>query len=332
MTSSNDPNRASETSAANKSRQADRPAGKTSQRRLVSRLIGFETEYATLVADDVDLTTTQLPASHSIFHAICEAIRRDQPTVAGLFDEEQMFLASGGAVTFESHPSLHALPGGLIEIATPEVRSPDELLACQRSIDSLVADAATKMDLDLDLRILKNSSDALGHVYGCQENYETDVASGLSLVIYRLFVCLLWAMQIVSLIISLPILGIIVIIISAFRFLRGRSGQFPPDPADMFDLVPNWLSAAMIMMLRIVHLPTVVVLRFVAKHIAFRRQRRILTSYLISRVALCGSGDLDHDGCYRMSAKAMAIDTVADMGGFRGERPIFVYGHWLGQY
>ncbi len=28
----------------------------------------------------------------------------------------------------------------------------------------------------------------------------------------------------------------------------------------------------------------------------------------------------------------MAIDAVADMGGFRGERPIFVYGHWLGQF
>ncbi len=33
-----------------------------------------------------------------------------------------------------------------------------------------------------------------------------------------------------------------------------------------------------------------------------------------------------------MSAKAMAIDSIADLGGFRGERPVFVYGHWLGQF
>jgi proteasome accessory factor A len=33
-----------------------------------------------------------------------------------------------------------------------------------------------------------------------------------------------------------------------------------------------------------------------------------------------------------MSAKAMAVDAIADMGGFRGERPIFVYWHWLGQF
>lgn len=53
---------------------------------------------------------------------------------------------------------------------------------------------------------------------------------------------------------------------------------------------------------------------------------------LASRVAICGSGNLDHSGRYQLSAKAMAIDSVTDMGGFRGERPIFVFGHWLGQY
>ncbi len=97
-------------------------------------------------------------------------------------------------------------------------------------------------------------------------------------------------------------------------------------------LLPTWLASTMIGLLRLVHLPTVIVLRFVARHIAFRKPRRYLTSFLASRVALCGTGNLDHDGRFQMSAKAMAIDSVADMGGFRGERPIFVYGHWLGQF
>jgi len=109
-------------------------------------------------------------------------------------------------------------------------------------------------------------------------------------------------------------------------------GAASSDPHDMFDVVPNWLATALIATLRLVHYPTVLVLRFVGRHVAFRRQRRFLTAFLVSRVALCGSGNLHHDGCYRMSAKAMSIDSVADMGGFRGERPIFVYGHWLGQF
>ncbi|MGB7347385.1 MAG: hypothetical protein WBD20_24395, partial [Pirellulaceae bacterium] len=75
----------------------------------------METEYATLVADARDLDSGDLPSSLSIYSAICDAIRRDQPTGEGLYDSDQMFLASGGAVTFESHPTLHSLPGGLIE-------------------------------------------------------------------------------------------------------------------------------------------------------------------------------------------------------------------------
>ena len=299
---------------------------------LVSRLIGLETEYATLVADNEGLRRDDLPPSHLVYMQLCEAIRRDQPTVGGLYDHEQMFLANGGAVTFESHPTLHALPGGLIELATPEVRGPEELLNCQRSIDQLIADAADEIGLSIDLRILKNSSDAFGHVYGCQENYEVDVASGFWLVIYRLFVGLLWVMQTVSLLISFPLLAGVFSVMFLMRFLKGAGSSDANEPSDVFRLVPPWGARAMIRILRLIHLPTVFVLRFVARHVAFRRERKYLTAMLISRVALCGSGDIDSNGCYRMSAKAMSIDSLADMGGFRGERPIFVYGHWLGQF
>ncbi len=319
------------------SRRASDRADRSRRRRqrkypLVSRLIGLETEYATLVADPQDLDREDLPPSHMVYVQICEAIRRDQPTVAGLFDSEQMFLASGGAVTFESHPSMHTSPGGLVEIATPEVRSPDELLACQRSIDALAADAAADSETSFDLRVLKNSSDALGHVYGCHENYEADVACGIWLLIYRLFVVALWCMQVISLIVSLPLMVGIFACVVVCRFFRGGLRSLSKEPQDMFDAVPSWMTAIFIGLLRLVHIPTVMVLRFVARHVAFRPQRKYLTAMLVSRVALCGSGNLDHDGRYQMSAKAMAIDAVADMGGFRGERPIYVYGHWLGQF
>ncbi len=233
-------------------------------------MIGLETEYATLVADRQDLDRDDLPPSHMVYVQICEAIRRDQPTVAGLFDSEQMFLASGGAVTFESHPSMHALPGGLVEIATPEVRSPDELLACQRSIDALAADAAADSETSFDLRVLKNSSDALGHVYGCHENYEAEVARGIWLLIYRAFVLILWCMQIISLLVSLPLMGVIVFAVMVCRFFRRGLSLSGAGPRDMFDLVPKWMTVVFIAMLRIVHIPTVLVLRFVVRHVAFR--------------------------------------------------------------
>jgi hypothetical protein len=294
-------------------------------------LIGLETEYATLVADTQDLEKDDLPPSKMVFDQICEAIRRDQPTVGGLFDNEQMFLASGGAVTFESHPSMHSLPGGLVEIATPEVHSPSDLLDCQRSIDSLVAESAADSETGFDLRVLKNSSDALGHVYGCHENYEAAVANGVQLILYRMFIALLWLMQSVSFVLSLPWLGIMILVVRFCKKIR-RTNSDLTDPQDMFDTIPKWLSAILVGGIRVIHIPTVLVLRFVSSQLAFRKQRKYLTAFLVSRVALCGTGVLDHNGRFQMSAKAMAIDKVVDLGGFRGERPIFVFGHWLSQF
>tara|TARA_R110002073_G_scaffold163276_1_gene319316 strand:- start:4565 stop:6361 length:1797 start_codon:yes stop_codon:yes gene_type:complete len=322
---------------------------------LVSRLMGMETEYATLAVDPQNLSSEDLPASLFVYEQICEAIRRDQPTAKGLFDSEQMFLASGGAVTFESNPTMHDLPGGLIEIATPEVRSPEELLTCQRSIDQLVADATADSETSYDLRVLKNSSDSYSHIYGCQENYEADVASGVWLVLYRFFVCLLWMMQVISLVVSVPLLWLMLSIgWIAQRRRRSRSATTDSagvsssdieqeaieaddslgeqNPQTTFDSVPPTVAWLFVAALRWIHFPIVLVLRFVARHIAFRPQRRYLTALLASRLALCGSGALDYDGRYRLSSKAMAIDTIADMGSFRGERPVFVYGHWLSHY
>ncbi|WP_345685307.1 proteasome accessory factor PafA2 family protein [Novipirellula caenicola] len=316
----------------------------------------METEYATLAVDPQALSSEDLPASLFVYEQICEAIRRDQPTAKGLFDSEQMFLASGGAVTFESNPTLHDTPGGLIEIATPEVRSPEELLTCQRSIDQLVADATAESETSFDLRVLKNSSDSYSHIYGCQESYDAEVASGVWLLVYRIFVCLLWMMQVVSLVVSVPLLWCMLAIGWMAQRRRGRanSADFPNSAAEYdasefagftehdslhdqppktaFDSVPPVVAMFFVTALRVIHLPIVLVLRFVARHIAFRPQRRYLTALLASRLAVCGSGGLDYEGRYRLSSKAMAIDTIADMGSFRGERPVFVYGHWLSHY
>lgn len=310
------------------------------ERTLVSRLIGMETEYATLIVSHPELASADLPASSKVYASICAAIRRDQPTVAGVFDQDQMFLASGGAVTFESHPSLHSLPGGLVEIATPEVTSPDELLACQRSIDELVATAADEATVGLDLRVLKNSSDALGHVYGCQENYEAIVAKGVWLCIYRLCIAMLCVIQFFSFALTLPVLGITIAAIRVIAWRNGRVVSSGSEPnggreltaSEQFETLPGWLKWSSMKSLRLIHLPSVLILKFVGRHVAFRPQRKHLTALLASRVAICGAGDLDHDGCYRLSPKAMAIDTLADLGSYSGERPVYVYGHWLGQF
>ena len=298
---------------------------------LASRLIGLETEYATLILSTDGVDPNAVPAAQQVYSALCDIIRQDQPTARGVFDQDQMFLANGSAVSFESHPTMYREPGGFLEIATAEVHAPSELLTCQRSIDSLAADAAARSKTGYDIRILKNSRDALGHVYGCHENYEAEVAHGLFLVIYRLFILLLWGMQVISLLASLPIMGVIFAVVFWFKSFKNQPYSFD-KPEDLFESVPRWVATPLLATLRCVHLPTVLVLRLVIRHIAFRRQRRSLTAFLVSRVILCGTGTLDPNGRYHVSAKGIAIDSIADMGGFNGEKPIFVFGHWLSQF
>ena len=237
-------------------------------RQLVSRLIGLETEYATLVLDTDGTESADLPTSQAVYSALCEVIRQDQPSVPGVFDQDQLFLANGSAVSFESHPTMHQKPGGFLEIATPEVHAPSELLACQRSVDNLATDAAFNSATDFDIRILKNSRDALGHVYGCHENYEAEVAKGVFLLIYRLFILLLWGMQVVSLMASLPIMAGILGMVLACKMARGQKVLFD-GPEDLFESVPRWLASPLLATLRCVHLPTVLVLRFVPVTLLF---------------------------------------------------------------
>lgn len=301
------------------------------RRELLTRLIGMETEYAALIGDDENVDAEPLPIPHRVYQEICRTVRNDQPTVTGLFDEEQFFLANGGAIALESDPLGNASRGALVEFATPEVHSPEELLACQRSLDRLASEAAADCRGQFDVRILKNSVDARGHVYGCQENYETEVATGLWLWIYRAWMLLLWFMQIMTLLVSLPVMTMVLFFFALRQRLRFQN-EPRESPRDLFASIPPWVTNHLVVFLRLLHWPTVITLRFVARHVAFRRQRKVLIGFLASRVAICGAGNLEQDGCYRMSAKAMAIDTLADMGGYRGEHPVFVYGHWLGQF
>lgn len=298
-------------------------------RGTVPRLMGMETEYAVIVADHQDLDSDDLPPAGMVYEQIVEAVRRTQPAAPGIHDRDQWFLASGPAITFESHPSLWHLPGGLIEIATPEVHTAQDVLECQHAIDQLVAHAAADSETGYDLRVLKNSSDALGHVYGCQENYQCEVARGLNLLLYRMAILVLIAMQLFSQLLSLPFLALFV---SLGMWANRRS---PPTDSEDREVgerpLPPRHIGLMTTVLRWLHLPMVIGLRGVCRHLAFRRQQRFLTAHLVSRVALCGGGHLDHDGRYVLSPKSVITDQLADMGGFNGERPIYVFGHWLSQ-
>ncbi len=307
----------------------NRAGRRLGERPLLHRLIGLETEYATMVK--LTGSESELPSRQTVYTAICEAIARRQPTAPGRFDATQRFLASGGAITAETHATENDLPGGLIEGATPEVRSPQALLVCQRAQDRMLQRAAKDCGLDAEVRILKNSCDRFERTYGCQENYQADVAQGLTLGLYRAGILAMLPLQMLCWVSCHAVIYLAVLILGLLRIMSALLRLRWPDVEWLLRPPPRWGLGLVVGLVRTLRIPLVIWLSFWTRWFAFRRQRKYLTAFLVSRLVLTGSGHLDGRGKYWLSAKAMAIDTHTAMGSYRGERPIFVFRHWLEQ-
>jgi hypothetical protein len=302
---------------------------------MLDRLIGLETEYATLVRLPMD--QSEPPSRREVYEAVCKQISLRIPTARGRFDSDTIFLANGGAFSMEGSPARMHLPGGLIEGATAETCSPSRLVECQRAQDRLVAEAAAECDIPGTVRIVKNSCDAHGHVYGCQENYSATVAKGLELWLYWGMMALVLPFAFFYWTVCLTILATEMSIMAAIRFgyrlfrRRDRHIAHHNTSASLAEPLPQRLLIVTALFLRVLSLPVAGLLYFSAKTLAFRTQRKYVTSFLVSRVILTGAGHVDRSNRFRLSSKAMAIDTVTGFGGYLNERPIYVFHHWLHQ-
>ncbi len=302
---------------------------------MLDRLIGLETEYATLVR--LPLDQDKPPSRREVYEAVCKQISLRIPTARGRFDTDTIFLANGGAFSMEGSPARMHLPGGLIEGATAETSSPSRLVECQRAQDRLIAEAAAECDIPGTVRIVKNSCDAHGHVYGCQENYSAIVAKGPELWLYWGLMALVLPFALFYWTVCLSLLAAEMSIMAGIRggcrLLHRRDQRYSqqPAPASVAEPLPQRLLFATALLLRVLSLPVAGLLYISAKTFAFRRQRKYLTSFLVSRVILTGAGHVDRANRFRLSSKAMAIDTVTGFGGYLNERPIYVFHHWLHQ-
>jgi Pup amidohydrolase len=306
-------------------------------RIMLDRLIGLETEYATIVRLPAD--QKEAPSRRVVYDAICDEIAKRLPTARGLYDADAIFLANGGAFSMETSPTRTGMPGGLIEGATAEARSPAALVQCQRAQDRLIAEAARTCDIPGQVTVVKNSCDAHGHIYGCQENYSAPVGEGAMLVVYWIAVALVmipafmyWSACIGLLAIEMSVLLVLRMPQRLYaKFSSGDDQQQEIQELGWMEPLPPWLLSITATILRLISMPAAAGLYLVARFIAFRKQRRHLTSFLVSRVVLTGAGHVDRGNRFRLSSKAMAIDTVTGFGGYVGERPIYVFHHWLQQ-
>ena len=149
--------------------------------------MGQETEYAIRFSPKLGH-----PGNDRIYGFLAQAIGRHVRTAPGLYPgRPQIFMQNGGGFHYEYRP--HRVGDGLIEGATPECRGPGQLLLYQKAQEALLMKVIPARETSLSeqgfpgkLGLLKNCRDARGNVYGAQESFQVSVASGLSLVAYRL--------------------------------------------------------------------------------------------------------------------------------------------------
>jgi Pup amidohydrolase len=306
--------------------------------RIFDRLAGLETEYAVSVRNPPpDLPPTCL----EIYERLLAGLSKRLPVVRAYHLKDGAFLATGGAVWFEA--DRFTGEGGLIEGATPECRTPQEVVAFQRAQDRLLEEAAEFASIDCDIRLVKNDRDADNNIYGAQENYEAEFSRGLSLLVWRLGLIALFPLMV------LTWLGVLILFCLGLAYDFLAAGVLAP----LGDLLaprgaarrlllgddrvqerpfgapwPAWLERVSLVAYRTVSAPLAGALFVLLKLVAFRRVRRQLLPFLISRPIIAGAGMLDGDGRFLLADKGPAINGIMGYGGFFHGRPILVLGEF----
>ena len=329
--------------------------------KVLDRLMGLETEYA--VFTDIANSSSGGLSSCELFDSICVQLAKKLPLVSSAH-ADQKFLANGGSISFEASISLRGEIQGLVEGATPECRSPASLVAYQLAQDELFEEAIREIPPREKMRLLKNSADPNGHLYGVHENYEIEIARGWRL--WGLRALLVSILPIVFTYWFLASIWLTAIQLAGWVFVKCklRSGgvlqsSFPTS-ADVSDRSnseetpaphqatddendigrPNLnsiranelrgtLLRAAITGLRALHAPLALVLSLVIRTFIIRPQLQRLAPFFATRIILDGAGHLDEQGKFWLGAKASACDGWIGLGGYWGKRPIFVFGHWL---
>ncbi len=307
---------------------------------ILDRLIGLETEYAIRFRPRASLVSP--PSRFGFYQSVVAALRRRTLTATARHFKEGVFLANGGAVWFEAERP--AAGGGLIEGSTPECRGPREAVRYQRAQDRLLSESARSAEIDGDLVLVKNDRDAFDHVYGAQENYEAILATGWSLLGWRVGLVLLLPLLLLTWFSFLVMIAALVLYLSVAGLIYLPLQLLVPEPRRLAfvlfgrDLVegretgsptPVWLESTMLWATRVVTAPLALALLLLSKATAFRCIRRGLLPFLVSRSVICGSGMVDQWGEFHLADKAPAINCVLGFGGFLKDRPLFTLGHFF---
>ncbi|MDP6468863.1 MAG: proteasome accessory factor PafA2 family protein [Pirellulaceae bacterium] len=306
---------------------------------VFQRLVGLETEYAIRFhSDDSETARSKFRLYEALIGSLCRRVL----AVPAKHFKEGVFTANGGAVWFEAERP--AAGGGLVEGATPECRGPREALTYQRAQDRLLAESAKSAVTNGQMVLIKNDRDGHDNVYGAQENYEATIASGWQLFFWRAglvvmfpLAVLTWIGILLSVFVTISYFAVAALCYLPFQLLTGGRHSvalflFGSDLVEGRETcihVPAWLETTLQFGTRMLTAPLALYLYVLIQATGFRRARRQLLPFLISRPVIAGAGMIDRDGTFHVADKGPAINCVTGFGGMVYDRPVFSMGHFF---
>lgn len=287
----------------------------------------------------------QPPSKGQLFRLLAGQLARRLPIVPARNAHDGYFLATGGALWFES--DFGAPQAGRLQASTPECRGAQQVILYQRAQDRLFSSAAEHVEPQDALRLERRADDRSGA--GTQEDYETEIASGLTLHAWRIGLVVLLPLAVVTWLAILGLIGAIMgylfatgfVVLPLLSFLRQPRqvvrqlfGVRSPDlhlPETLACAVPipPWLDRLVSLAIQVVITPLACGLSVLARLTAFRRARRTLLPFLVSRTILTGSGGVTEEGDCLPADGSGPRNCLLGFEGLWNDRPLFDMSHFL---
>jgi proteasome accessory factor A len=312
------------------------------------RILGVETEHAVFFApkeaeQGLPDTIESLPFRTPPFEVLqsvlfdCLLAGRKSAVSGGL--KGGYFLENGGLVHLEIYFRRQA-DTPILEIATPECRSPLEVVTYCRAFDDILEETSRRSEEALaergyDGRITfgKNNLDVQGTGFGSHENYLLYSRPRRShQILYLLalpvvLVCLVPPFLLLTVLLGVPL------ILMAFALVGAK--VIPPMQAwtlrlyrwvvrtDPWRLVTG-LRAAYWIVTNAVLFPAVAVYSFTLRHLAYRPVLQQLSSFLVCRQIFAGAGSLNFkQGVYEISQRAELTRSIGEIVLFGKHKTFF---------
>jgi hypothetical protein len=142
---------------------------------LLSRQLGLECEFF------VRHPPEQARDSLTDYIGLVTSLHRQLPCAPSVSNPLRHFLANGSSISLETG-AVADFSSALFETATPECRSPRDLVAYELANEQLLEQAFAEGRTKSNWSLIKSNTDAHGHTLGQHESYDMRIAQGKWLI------------------------------------------------------------------------------------------------------------------------------------------------------